>query len=417
MLRGLLFFALVAPGLALTVPNAAQMQQLRDQVAEINALLGEYWKLGNRITDEFYQLSYAEMEALRAQRGAIAEKLKGKAQATITQVDIFYSLEAEGKNSPAEPLWDITVQGQGHTTSDGVVHIGPFAFKSVEVLVHTKLHEFVHADQAATQKWPEKGDDKAEDLSELEAYKKELAIASTTRLSAEDKADVEARIAKIEEGLSETNLARAKAGNYVAEATPLGEALERKRVEMKLEGKGVAAGDVFTAHLRRTAPGPFVLEIVGGTPICPDRAGVQTMMVAHDVFVPLNQPEVTVNLPGYCLIPGLPPPPKSQDVVWSVANPCEQPKLYQPAQRTIRAGRRLSEAGRFHTDMPAAKYRDTVIQRALWNLADPEGWGKERLKADLIKQVRDSGGQQTPEQIQQLTDHLWEDVDLTLKSR
>ncbi|MBT9587806.1 hypothetical protein IV102_31010 [bacterium] len=41
-----------------------------------------------------------------------------------------------------------------------------------------------------------------------------------------------------------------------------------------------------------------------------------------------------------------------------------------------------------------------MIQRSLWCQADPT-WNKERLQQDLEEQVKSSGGQQTPEQVQQ----------------
>lgn len=57
----------------------------------------------------------------------------------------------------------------------------------------------------------------------------------------------------------------------------------------------------------------------------------------------------------------------------------------------------------------------TVVQRAIWHEANPEKFNKEKLKSDIAEQVKESGGKQIPEQIENLTDNLWEEINLIKK--
>lgn len=409
------FGLLVSPIPSLTVPSEAVQNNLRGAVAEVQALLQEYYKIRvELVPPSGSELDPKREEELRTRLPMLEKELTAKAQTAIVLVDQYYELEQEGKNSPHEPIWNLRVVGYGKTFPSGAIEIGPDAFDSLEILLHTKLHEFVHADQAARGDWPKS--DKGRAMAELEAYGKELRIAATTGLPADQVSSIEKRIKKYRDSLSEANLIRVDSGFYRAEAIPLREALEQGQVKMKLEGQGVAAGNIFRAQMERLSATPFTLEIAGGTPLRPKTPDIQTMIVAEDVFIELNQPVTTVAVPGYCLDPNLPPPPNNDAREWTVENPSSQPEQYETAQRVVKAGRNLAKEGQFHQDLPPNKHRDTVIQRALWYVADPQGWGKERLHADLVKQVRESGGKQTPEQVQKLTDHLWQDVDLTLKS-
>jgi hypothetical protein len=69
--------------------------------------------------------------------------------------------------------------------------------------------------------------------------------------------------------------------------------------------------------------------------------------------------------------------------------------------------------------MPPDKYKTTVIQRAVWTFAtkgSAQPHTRETLLNDLSKQVKDTGGSQSEADVQRLVDHLWEDVEATLKA-
>lgn len=100
---------------------------------------------------------------------------------------------------------------------------------------------------------------------------------------------------------------------------------------------------------------------------------------------------------------------------WTIENPLENPEKYSLPKEVIEAGNKLSEEDKYHTDMPQEKYKETVIQRAIWYTKKPEKFNKEKLWADIDLQVKNTGGKQTPEQVQQLSDNIWDDVNLTLK--
>jgi hypothetical protein len=81
----------------------------------------------------------------------------------------------------------------------------------------------------------------------------------------------------------------------------------------------------------------------------------------------------------------------------------------------INTGYALIGEGRFHTDMPSVKYVRTVVQRSIWFAREPDTYNKNKLEQDLVGQVETTGGAQTEEEIQGLTNNLWEDIDLTVK--
>lgn len=409
---------------AVGTPTPAQLKEIQTQIDLFQQAYQQYLKLRLETVPDLgdsmakYRQWYADRDA---RQEALIKKMHQSADIAIVLVDMYFDLDGnEGKNYPKgeEPRFDHTLAHYGDTNNQKEIRIGPSALESVAILLHTKVHEFVHVDQL-TAGIPFPTDSKGRNLLEVEAHQRELALAPQSGLSQAQVGFVTSQLEQFKSGLSETNLERAAKGLYYPEAVPLRDALQSGRVKLHLEGKGVAAGTVFKARLQRLGPNSLVVEIAAGTPLCPVQGPIQEMMVSQDVFIPLTAPEQSADIPGYCLDPELAPPPPPQPgqppVEWTVANPCENPARYLSALSTIRAGQRLSESGGYHTDMPAPKYRDTVIQRALWHRANPKSFGKQRLHEDLTRQVADSGGRQTPEQIQQLTDHLWDDVDLTLK--
>ncbi|MCL5037497.1 MAG: hypothetical protein M1269_10355 [Chloroflexi bacterium] len=56
-----------------------------------------------------------------------------------------------------------------------------------------------------------------------------------------------------------------------------------------------------------------------------------------------------------------------------------------------------------------------MIQRSLWYESEPEKYDKEKLHQDITEQAKNTGGKQTPEQVDRLTENLWSDISLTLK--
>lgn len=215
-----------------------------------------------------------------------------------------------------------------------------------------------------------------------------------------------------------------------------------------LVGLGVTAGSIFEIVVRNTSGEPIVVEVPGGTVFRPDNPDYQRMITADDRNVPV-EPNQTARAPleGYCLDYGKQPPPATraalevEPVLVASLDPGtivlpstlsgeaqaaavsyqldENPAAYAPFLRIIQAGSRAAAEGKFHKDLPPDKYKTSVIQRALWTYATrgtPAPHTRETLLADIRRQVKDSGGTQTEEQVQELVNHLMEDVAAVLRA-
>ncbi len=228
-----------------------------------------------------------------------------------------------------------------------------------------------------------------------------------------------------------------------------------------ITGAGVTAGTIFTIGLRNSTSEPVKVGIPGGTLFQPSTPDHQRMITDLDreVEVPPNG-SATLPITGYCLDPGLQAPPAttlgrqtddqpypvlasldpldslsrlplkmasvrtSSDqagatVKYQMLDPADAGPGFALFKKIIDAGNKLFAEGIFHTDMPPEKYKTTVIQRAIWTFAtkgSAQPHSKETLLNDLRKQVKDTGGSQSEADMQSLVDHLWEDIEATLKA-
>ncbi len=437
---------------AIEVPTAQQKQEIQQKITEGNAARAEAMekkKVADAAMKQFEEAAAAATEAREAKEAdpalekaakeagmkaieAVGQaafamlKLRKLRDEAIVLTDKYYDLDAKNVKT-GEARYDPTHPADGATDKDGNVRIGEDAFEDPAWLASVKFHEFIHADRAAAGDFPTTP--KGTNMAECEAYDKELELDKELKKKAKDAGLSKEQIDMLKmarkwyyDTLSAANKKKVDGGDYVAMMTPLREAIGLGLVAVDFVGQGRAAGHVFKLEITRNTPEPFTLEIAVGTPISPGVAGVQTMMVGLDTAVTLVEPVTTVDVVGYCLNPELAPPPTEEQIragderpTWTVVNPWERPEVYQAPAGIISAGNTLAEGGAYHTDMPKQKYLQTVVQRAIWHQSAPQKYNKERLHQDLVAQVERSGGRQTPEQIQNLTDHLWDDIDLTIK--
>jgi len=216
-----------------------------------------------------------------------------------------------------------------------------------------------------------------------------------------------------------------------------------------LTGLGVSAGTIFQIAVQNQTSDPLVVQVPAGTVFKPSNPEYQRTITAGDqnIEVPPNQ---TTKAPveGYCLDYGLKPPPASAaraagakgSVLLASTDPLvvgallavqagqpasvhyaldDNPVAYAAFRQIIQAGNRLAAEGKLHTDLPAAQHKLAVIQRAIWTHAtrgSSQPHTKDTLLADIRKQVREAGGTQTEQQIQELVNHLWEDVEAVLRA-
>ncbi len=214
-----------------------------------------------------------------------------------------------------------------------------------------------------------------------------------------------------------------------------------------LVGLGVTAGSIFQIVVHNTTGEQIVVEVPAGTVFKPSDPEHQRMVISEDqrLTVPPNQ-SAQAPLQGYCLDYGKQPPPATtlgalaaepvlvatldptlampamlepQGPAGAVKYQVDENPAYASFLRIIQAGNRLAGEGKFHTDLPPDKHKLTVIQRALWTYATrnkPAPHTRETLLADIRRQVKESGGTQTDDQIQELVNHIAEDVESVLRA-
>jgi len=224
-----------------------------------------------------------------------------------------------------------------------------------------------------------------------------------------------------------------------------------QRFTYTLVGLGVTAGNIFGIVVTNETAKPIIVEIPGGTVFEPDSPDDQREEISQPVriHVPANG-KAQAPLDGYCLDYGKQAPPAGQLGVVTTSDPVLVASLYDaavyaaapvgaagagapPAKvtyhadlnpsagaavfRIILAGDKLAASGKFHDDLPPARYKLAVIQRAIW-VYESKGTStphtRDTLLGDIRKQVKETGGTQTDEQIQQLAGHIMEDVSATL---
>jgi hypothetical protein len=218
-----------------------------------------------------------------------------------------------------------------------------------------------------------------------------------------------------------------------------------------LVGLGVTAGNVFQIAVTNETGKAIIVTIPGGTVFEPDNPDDQREEISEPIRVYVPAKGTTqAPLDGYCLDYGKQAPPAEQLgmldheplLVASLENaatyaspPSGAAGALPPAKVTYRAsqnasagapvwkiivaGNRLATSGKFHNDLPVARYKLAVIQRAIWvyesrGTATPHT--RDTLLADIRKQVKETGGTQTDSQIQDLVNHIMEDVNAVLKA-
>jgi hypothetical protein len=235
------------------------------------------------------------------------------------------------------------------------------------------------------------------------------------------------------------------------ERTPTGTTGERPRTVSKptgftyvLIGLGVNSGTVFRMLVTNETGESFVVEVPAGTVFSPDNPDVQRVVIDQTTEVQAT-PNGTSEAPltGYCLDYNKAAPPPTNRGARRVEIPLlasldphallaglqqwpavkyrvdENPGAYAPVLKIIQAGNQLAAQGKFHNDMPPDRYKLAVIQRAIWTFTsrgNAKPHTRETLLADIKRQVKETGGDQTDAQINELVNHLYEDITAVLRA-
>jgi len=216
-----------------------------------------------------------------------------------------------------------------------------------------------------------------------------------------------------------------------------------------LVGLGVTAGNIFEIIVRNQTGEPISVEVPGGTVFKPSNPDYQRMITDNPQRVDLA-PNQTAQAPlnGYCLDYGKQPPPattlgrvEADPILVAAAGSLaalglavppraqaaqslsyqvdDNPAEYGVYPRIIQAGNQLAVEGKFHKDLPPQKYKLAVIQRAIWTYsmrASATPHSRETLLGDIRQQVKASGGTQSNAQIEELVNHILEDVQAVLRA-
>jgi hypothetical protein len=196
-------------------------------------------------------------------------------------------------------------------------------------------------------------------------------------------------------------------------STTLDKALSQGLIDVRYSGNGVSTGEIFTLDVTRNVADAFTLQVPTGTVFECDDPGYSTMISGDPIETELTSPTTSVAVTGYSLDRGLSPPPGSatRDPGWTVKDPSENPR-YQTAKTVITTGGSLSGGGGYSS---GPEYLDTVIQGSIWHAEDPQGYTREDLEQDLTSEFEDEDEPPGKDELEQLTDEIWSDIDLTVK--
>lgn len=201
------------------------------------------------------------------------------------------------------------------------------------------------------------------------------------------------------------------------EAVSFYQAASDDRIKIYMEGKGESAGDVFT--VKYSVEEPVDIIVNEGTVFVPQNEKYQKVIIDRDQKASLVPPGGKFTITGYCLDPYLSPPPlpenikdKSELARYGVLPLYSSEKEYSIPISLIRTARLLYDNGKLHNDL-GSKHLKTVTAWAIWYSATrnkADGWNKIRLISEITKQITEEGAKKTPEEIQVLTDNIWDDV-------
>jgi len=199
--------------------------------------------------------------------------------------------------------------------------------------------------------------------------------------------------------------------------------------DVDYSGNNQATGEVFTGRARNNTGESQNLRYPPGTILQPLDSGedFQRMIIVEGPLVPLGPGEYReFPLGGFCLDPSsFPPPPVGpESPSWF---PGEIPTIVPTGVPYNTFNREFSRIHTFPelidqflseglippTGLPPGMEGQTMTQWYAWNIIN--NFGPEDGQRKIEEQVEESGGSQTPQQIEQLNENIWTGIDLTKK--
>ncbi len=196
-----------------------------------------------------------------------------------------------------------------------------------------------------------------------------------------------------------------------------GRAVTEHNLLVTWTGKNRAAGHIFDLRLDNRGPEIVSVSLAPGMVFLPPDPRFQRMMLGAPLQAEVPPGQVCeVPVQGYCLDPEL-LPPAPQPLPYLTLCP-ELVPGFEGFKSILESGNQLAEQNAYRNLFEPQRYKETVIQRALWYEASkdsPKPFNREKLQQDLTKQLQEAGKTPQPEQVQKASEDLWSDVDLTLK--
>jgi hypothetical protein len=193
-----------------------------------------------------------------------------------------------------------------------------------------------------------------------------------------------------------------------AESMSLERAVAEGRVALRAVTEAATGDGRVTLELVPSAGTPLVVEIPAGTVLeATDPAA--SLVVGEGTSCPLSGTPGQVDVPVHRLAPprGDPPVPL---VSWTVRSAESDPR-YARAKRVIEAG--AAVADRYSCP---EEHRGRVVETSIWVAEDPAGFTRDDLRLLLVAEAPHDQSPPAPEELAELTDQIWNDVDLTVKA-
>lgn len=196
--------------------------------------------------------------------------------------------------------------------------------------------------------------------------------------------------------------------------------------DISYSGQDRTTGEVFKGRAKNNTGEDVIIDFPPGTTIIPDDPRYQRMIITEGGRI-LIPPRGITEFPlggGFCLDPrGYPPPsetprgglkyfPGPPTVFIPDGNPFNQDFPFIPFLPEL--VRQLQKEGKLpKTGLPPDMEYITIIQWFIWELM--ENFNPDDGKAKIEEQVKETGGTQTPEQIDELNKNIWAGIDLVKK--
>ena len=191
-----------------------------------------------------------------------------------------------------------------------------------------------------------------------------------------------------------------------------------------LTGNDAASGRVFTGTVRNNTGDTITTGFPPGTITYPENTSSQRMIITGPPGIIIVPPGgiITFPLDGFCLDPNAHPPSPLDSPGGIFIGP---PLVFIPDGNPfnhdftgipnilIVVPSLLGDGTIVPTGLPPQAELETMIQWLIWSIL--ENFDKEDGEQRITEQVEQSGGVQTPEQIQQLNENIWGGINLVKK--